>query len=110
MCGVLPLQAAVAKSDLGNHCVDMAETHGLVVGQLVHSRQGHVNTISGMVNGQNVDGLAIVRGRPASSALYVGQYVSGREASKEWAREKGSLRLPNSSPQQPGHHRCGGSA
>lgn len=68
---ILLFQPAEADSDLGNHGVNTAKGHGLVVGQLVHGRQSHVHTLGGMVDGQDVHGLAVVRGRPASSALLI---------------------------------------
>lgn len=89
---MLQLQPAEANSNLGNDGVNAAKGLGLVVRQLVHGRKGHVYAFAGMVDGQDVDGLAVVRGRPASSALF--EVLAGEERSD---RDEGmSLRLESS--------------
>ena len=63
------LQSAVTDGNLGVLCVDASECLSLAVGKLVHSLLGEVEAVGGVVNGKNVDGLAVVCDAVASTAL-----------------------------------------
>jgi hypothetical protein len=65
-----PLQAAGACGDLGGSGIDTAQGDGLAVGQGVHGVQGNVEARGGVVDGQDVDGLAVVGELPAGAALW----------------------------------------
>ena len=62
------LQAAVLGGDLGGLGVDTAELSSLAVGEGVHGIEGDVEASSGVVDGKDVDGLALVLELPASAA------------------------------------------
>ena len=62
-------QTTVAEIDLGNIGLDTAEEGGLAVGQVVHGIQRDVQPGGGVIDGEDVDGLSVVGGRPAGSAL-----------------------------------------
>jgi hypothetical protein len=66
---IAPLQPTVAQVDLGYIGIDMTEEDGLTVGQIVHGIQRDIQPRSGVVDGEDVDGLAVVGRRPAGSAL-----------------------------------------
>jgi len=63
------LQSTLVDSNLGILRVDAAKISGLVVGQIVHGGLGQVEAVVGVVNGQDVDGLAVVGDAVASAAL-----------------------------------------
>lgn len=54
------LQAAVAERDLGRLGVNAAKGSSLAVGEVVQSGLGDVEAGSGVVDGKDVDGLAVV--------------------------------------------------
>ena len=62
------LQSAVAKSNLGVLSIDAAELRSLAVGQVIHGALGQVEA-SGAVDGEDVDGLAVVGDAVAGTAL-----------------------------------------
>jgi len=64
-----PLQTTVAGVDRGNSSINTAEIRGLAVGQVVHGMLRNVEAGAGVVDGEDVDGPAVVGRRPAASAL-----------------------------------------
>lgn len=65
------LQATVAHIDLSGSRIDAAQSNSLAVGKVVHGVQCDVEAGSGVVDGKNVDGLAVVAELPAGTALQV---------------------------------------
>jgi hypothetical protein len=63
------LQAAVADSDLSILCLDATKSLSLAVCEVIHGRLGKVEAIASVVNGKNVDGLAVVGDTVAGTAL-----------------------------------------
>lgn len=55
--------------DLGDSGIDTAQSVGLVVGELVHRRLGQVETVAGVIDGEDIDRLAVVADRVALAAL-----------------------------------------
>lgn len=64
------LDAAHTSIDLGSSGVYPAQHFGLVVGERVHSAQREVEPSVGVINGQDVDRVAVVGELPASTALF----------------------------------------
>jgi len=64
-----PLEFALAGGDLDVLGVDTAELRCLVVGQGIHGYLTNVEASCGVVNGKDVDGLAIVCDSVAGAAL-----------------------------------------
>lgn len=64
------LQATVAEVDLGDSGVDTAEEDGLAVGQVIHGIQRDVKPGSGVVDGKDINCLAVVGCGPACSTLW----------------------------------------
>lgn len=56
----LRLDTASTEIDLARGRLDAAEGDGLAVGQLVHGVEGDVEAAAGVVDGEHVDGLAVV--------------------------------------------------
>lgn len=63
------LQTAGADGDLGGGGIDTAKGDSLAVGEGVHGVEGNVEAGGGVVDGENVDGLAVVGELPAGAAL-----------------------------------------
>lgn len=64
------LQAAVAERDLGGGSLDAAKGGGLAVGEVVHGSLGDVEAAAGVVDGEDVDRLAVVGQGVALAALW----------------------------------------
>lgn len=64
-----PLQAAGAEADLLRLGLNAAEAAGLAVGEVVHGGEANVEA-RGVVDGEDVDGLAVVGELPAGAALF----------------------------------------
>lgn len=106
------LQTAVADGNLGSGRIDAAEGDSLAVGQGVHGVQSNVEASGSVVNGENVDGLAIVGELPAGTALLRGV---GSVYHYRWVPAVGivcsiGIRLPeqSSSRRRQRRHRCKG--
>jgi hypothetical protein len=64
-----PSKPAVAERGLLHLSVDAAKLDGVPVGQVVHGSEAQVEPGPRVVNGQHVDRLAVVGGRPAGAAV-----------------------------------------
>lgn len=62
-------EATVAGGNLGILSIDATKLRSLVVCELVHGGLGEVEASSGVIDGQNVDGLAVVGDSVAGTAL-----------------------------------------
>lgn len=67
--GSLGSKTTLRDIDLGDGGIDTAESVGLIVGELVHSALGQVEASAGVVNSEDVDGLAVVGDGVALAAL-----------------------------------------
>ena len=65
------LKTAHVDADLSVLGVDATEGSSLAVGELVHGRLSEVEASAGVVNGEDVDGLAVVGDAVAGTALGV---------------------------------------
>lgn len=63
------LQTTGADGDLGGGSIDAAEGDSLAVGEGVHGVEGNVEARGGVVDGEDVNGLAVVGELPAGAAL-----------------------------------------
>ncbi|OIC46606.1 hypothetical protein A7M48_18845 [Acinetobacter baumannii] len=63
------LETAHVDTDLSVLSVDAAEGFSLVVGELVHGTLGEVEASAGAVDGEDVDGVAVVSDAVAGTAL-----------------------------------------
>jgi hypothetical protein len=63
------LQTAVAEGNLLDSGLDATQLDGAAVGQIVHGGEANVEASPRVVNSQDVDRLAVVRGRPACAAV-----------------------------------------
>jgi hypothetical protein len=57
--------------------LDAAKRLSLTVGEVVHGRLGKVEAVGGVVDSEDVDGLAIVCDTIAGPALWIGIRVCG---------------------------------
>lgn len=67
---LMHLEAAVAVSHLRVLSIDASKLGSLAVGKVIHCSLGKVEAIGSVVDGQDVDSLAIVSDSVAGTALY----------------------------------------
>lgn len=65
------LETAHVDANLSVLSIDATEGSSLAVGELVHGSLGEVEASAGVVNGEDVDGLAVVGDAVAGTALGV---------------------------------------
>lgn len=66
---VVNLQTAGVKADLGGLGINATKLSSLAVSKVVHGAQSEVEAGTGVVDGENVDALAVVGELPAGAAL-----------------------------------------
>lgn len=88
------LEATVAGSYLCVLSLDASKLSSLPVGKVVHSGLGKVESIGGVVNGQDVDSLSVVCDSVASAALGGVPARNTLVASNARERRDVALRLP----------------
>lgn len=86
-------QATLAHIDLGDSSIDTAESVSLVVRELVHSALGQVEACARVVDGEDVDGLAVVADRVTLAALGAVPAGDVAGATDEWEVGNGALGL-----------------
>lgn len=79
--------------DLGDSGVHTAEGISLVVGELVHGTLGQVEAVAGVVDCEDVDGLAVVADRVALAALGAVPAGDVAGATDKWEVGDGALGL-----------------
>lgn len=93
-------EPAVAQSHLRDIGLDAAKLDSVAVRQVVHGGEANVEAGCRMVNGQNVDGLAVVASRPARAAVGRVPAADGLGAADVGEPRNVSLLLPVT-PYQP---------
>ena len=84
-------QTTHGQRNLGHLGINTAELGCLSVGQVVHGVEAHVEPAAGVVDGENVDRLAVVRGRPARAA--VGRVPAGHLIASSYVGEVAHVTL-----------------
>lgn len=72
------LQSTLAGLNLGNSSLHPTQEDALPVRQVIHGVQGNVESPSGVVDGEDEDGPAVVRCRPACPALIESSVTTSR--------------------------------
>lgn len=88
------LEAAVAHSHLRGSGRNTSEGNSITVGQSIHGVETNVETSTGMINGQDVDGLAAVGELPASAAVRGVPASDGLGTTNVWEARDLALGLP----------------
>lgn len=88
------LQTAVADRNLGRRGIDASQLDGLATRQGVHGVERNVEARGGVVDGQDVDGVAAVRELPAGAARGRVPARDGGGASDVGEARDLALRLP----------------
>lgn len=89
------LQATGAPVDLGHSGVHSAQERSLTVRQSIHRLQRHVDSITGMVDGQDIDCDSVVgdgEARPTVWRVPSGNAIGGGEEGEFWEGSKGGVR------------------
>lgn len=88
------LKTAVLDSDLASSSSNTAQCNGLATGQSIHGVERNVEARSGVVNGQDVDGVAAVRQLPAGSTASRVPAGNGGDTSDVWEARDLALGRP----------------